>query len=93
MQKLEERKGSLKSATEETPTGVMQLKSKNEFAHGGAGPSPKSNKQESNGMKIVPMNYSEAEQSPVHAESPDRKPNFNQKGHMSEQQAREEAAI
>lgn len=63
MQKLEERKGSLKSnhQAEETPTGVMQLKSKNEFAHGGAGPSPRSSKEESKGMKVIAMNYTEKE--------------------------------
>ena len=41
----------------------MELKSKNEFASDPeGGPSPRSNKvEESKGMKIIPMNYSEKE--------------------------------
>ena len=46
-----------------TPSGVMQFKSKNEFAYNGSdgGPSPRSNKEETKGMKVIPMNYSEKE--------------------------------
>ena len=57
---------------EETPTGVTQLKSKNEFAFGGVEPSPRSEREEPKGMQVIPMNYAEQEQSPVQARSPDR---------------------
>ena len=39
----------------------MQFKSKNEFKYDGsdAEPSPKSNKEDDNGMKVIPMDYFE----------------------------------